>query len=53
MTKRDTFELPGDRARLFSRLLETIEFEVVPLTTRGVARRATRFSAPLFCGNRT
>ena len=47
MTKRDTFELPGDRARLFSRLLETIEFEVVPLTTRGVAAGNKIFGAAL------
>ena len=47
MTKRDTFELPGDRARLFSRLLEAIEFEVVPLTTRGVAAGNKIFGAAL------
>ncbi len=47
MTKCDTFELPGDRARLFSRLLETIEFEVVPLTTRGVAAGNKIFGAAL------
>ncbi len=47
MTKRDTFELPGDRARLFSRLLEAIEFEIVPLTTRGVAAGNKVFGAAL------
>lgn len=47
MTKRETFELPGDRARLFSRLLETIEFEIVPLTTRGVAAGNKIFGAAL------
>ena len=47
MTKRETFELPGDRARLFSRILETIEFEIVPLTTRGVAAGNKIFGAAL------
>ena len=47
MTRRDTFELPGDRARLFSRLLETIEFEIVPLTSRGVAAGNKVFGAAL------
>ena len=37
MTDRGTFELPKDRALFFSRLLETIEIDIAPLTMRGVA----------------
>ncbi len=47
MTGRGAFELSGDRVHLLSRLLETIEVEIVPLTTRGVAAGNKIFGAAL------
>ena len=47
MSKLGTFELPKDRVRFLSRLLETIEFEIVPLTARGVAAGNKVFGAAL------
>ncbi|MDE0695744.1 MAG: nucleoside deaminase [Boseongicola sp.] len=50
MGERGAFRLPedaGERARLLSRLLETIENDIVPLTTRGVAAGNKVFGAAL------
>lgn len=47
MNSRGTFELPRDRVRFLFRLLETIEFEIVPLTARGVAVGNKVFGAAL------
>ena len=50
MAERVTFRLPEesrDRVRLLSRLLETIEIDIVPLTKRGVAAGNKVFGAAL------
>ena len=47
MTEFRSFELPGDRTHFLSRLLETIEADILPLTTRGVAAGNKVFGAAL------
>ncbi len=47
MTKRESFEPPGNRIEFLSRLLEAIEDEIVPLTARGVADGNKIFGAAL------
>ena len=47
MTKRGSFELPGNRIEFLSRLLKVIEDEIVPLTAQGVADGNKIFGAAL------
>ena len=47
MTESGSFKLPGDRAHFLTRLLETIETDILPLTTRGVAAGNKVFGAAL------
>lgn len=47
MADFEPFELPGDRIRLLTRLLVTIETDIVPLTTQGVAAGNKVFGAAL------
>ncbi|SLN36892.1 tRNA-specific adenosine deaminase [Roseivivax jejudonensis] len=47
MTTRTPFDLPADRAALLSRLLDTMEHDIAPMTAEGVAAGNKVFGAAL------
>lgn len=47
MSSHTRFQLPGNRVHLLTRLLETIEHDIAPMTRRGVAAGNKLFGAAL------